>query len=300
MAGKKIGFIGIGNMGWPMSANLVNSGHQLIVFDINHDQAARFANEHKATHAKTLQELGENCEAVITMLPNGKTVRSVMLEMESTGLVGSLAKHSLLIDMSSSDPIGTRELGADLKQYGISMIDAPVSGGVPGAKDASLTIMIGCDAKELVEKAKPILSSLGKRLFETGPLGSGHAMKALNNFLAAAGFEATSEALIVGERFGLDPAIMVDILNVSTGRNFSTETVMISDVLTGKFSVGFALALIAKDLEIAANLARGLDMDAPMIQLNNKRWGEALSGVEDKSDFTAAFRYWESTASGNS
>ena len=295
----RIGFVGIGNMGWPMAANLARAGHELAVFDVNHEQTTRFAREHGATQAKTLQQLGAAADIVITMLPDGKVVRQVMLDMENGGLVHSLAPGSLLIDMSSSDPLGTRELGTALQPNDVKVIDAPVSGGLAGARDATLTIMIGGDDPDSIERARPVLACLGKRLFDTGPLGSGHAMKALNNFVAGAGFAAAAEALIVGERFGLDPAVIVDILNVSTGRNFSTETVIGSEVLSSRFATGFALALLAKDIRIAADLADGLGLDAPLVQLSNRRWSEALAGLGDGKDFTEAFRYWESVSSGD-
>ena len=295
----RIGFVGIGNMGWPMAANLARAGHELAVFDVNHEQTTRFATEHGATQAKTLQQLGAAADIVITMLPDGKVVRQVMLDMENGGLVHSLAPGSLLIDMSSSDPLGTRELGTALQPNDVKVIDAPVSGGLAGARDATLTIMIGGDDPDSIERARPVLACLGKRLFDTGPLGSGHAMKALNNFVAGAGFAAAAEALIMGKRFGLDPAVIVDILNVSTGRNFSTETVIGSEVLSSRFATGFALALLAKDIRIAADLADGLGLDAPLVQLSNRRWSEALAGLGDGKDFTEAFRYWESVSSGD-
>ena len=295
---ERIGFIGVGNMGWPMAANLARAGRAVTVFDVNQEQAARFAGEYGASHAKTLQELGAAADIVITMLPDGKVVRRVMLEMEDGGLAPYLAPGSLLIDMSSSDPLGTRELGTELQSHGLKLMDAPVSGGLAGARDGTLTIMMGGDDADSIERARPVLACLGKRLFETGPLGSGHAMKALNNFVAGAGFVAAAEALITGRRFGLDPAVIVDILNVSTGRNFTTETVIGTEVLNGRFATGFALALLAKDIRIAADLAGGLGLDAPLMQLSNRRWSEALAGLGGGKDFTEAFRYWESVASG--
>ena len=227
-----IGFIGIGNMGWPQAANLARAGRQVVAFDADPSRAERFAAENGTRWAKSLAELGAAVDVVVTMLPTGQIVRSVMIEMEGGGLARSLRPGALLIDMSSSDPIGTRELGEALAKYRIAVVDAPVSGGTRGAKEGTLTIMIGGDDKAAIARAKPILETMGKRLFDTGPLGSGHAMKALNNYVAATGFAAASEALIVGERFGLDPKVMVDIMNVSTGRNFSTENTIKGQVLT--------------------------------------------------------------------
>lgn len=291
MTETSIGFIGIGNMGWPMASNLVRAGHRVMVYDTDASRAVDFCSEHAdALQASTLGELGQNAGVVITMLPNGIIVRRVMLEEEG-GLAHALVPGALLIDMSSSDPIGTRELGEDLKKSGISFIDAPVSGGVPGARDASLAIMIGSDEPAAAARAIPVLKCLGTRLFETGPLGSGHAMKSLNNCVAAAGFAAASEALIVGERFGLDPAVMLQILNVSTGRNFSTEHSIGPHVLEQAFASGFALALLAKDVRIAADLARGLKLDTPFTRLVSEQFSAASQTLGPGSDFTDAFRY---------
>jgi 3-hydroxyisobutyrate dehydrogenase len=179
-----------------------------------------------------------------------------------------------------------------LQPHGVALVDAPVSGGTKGAQDGTLTIMIGGDDEAAVARAKPILECMGKRLFDTGPLGSGHAMKALNNYVAATGFAAASEALIVGERFGLDPKTMVDIMNVSTGRNFSTENTIKGQVLTRAFASGFALGLMAKDVKIAADLAAGLDLDAPILRLASARLGDAAGAVGGGKDHTVAYSFW--------
>ena len=293
MSENKIGFVGIGNMGGPMAANLVRAGRKVVVFDINPDQARKFADEHGTEAAATLAELGAAVEVVISMLPNGHDVRHMMLEQEDGGLVRSLKAGSLLIDMSSSDPIGTRELGKALEEYSIQLVDAPVSGGVPGAVDGSLAIMIGGDDSAAIERARPILSDMGKRLFETGPLGSGHAMKALNNIVAGAGFAAISEALITGQKFGLEPAVMIDILNSSTGRSFNSEYTFGSHVLNSSFASGFALALCCKDVKIAADLAKGQGLETPVLQMVSERWQKAGQGLGAGKDFTEAYAFWE-------
>ena len=194
--------------------------------------------------------------------------------------------------MSSSDPIGTCELGAALLERGIGIVDAPVSGAVPRAKDATLTIMIGGDDKAAIERAKPVLSAMGNRIVETGRLGSAHAMKALNNYVAAAGLAASSEALIAGRRFGLDPTVMVDIMNTSSGRNFSTEMFLKHLVLDDSYAPGFALALMAKDIKIAADLAEGLALDLPMLRFTDERWRAAVRKVGGEQDNMEVYRLW--------
>ena len=149
-----------------------------------------------------------------------------------------------------------------------------MSGGVPRAKDGTLAIMIGGNAGA-VQAVKPVLSKMGGKLFEVGGLGCGHAMKALNNFLAGTSFAAASEAVRVGRTFGLDPAVMIDVINVSTGRSFPTDLVMKQHVLSGTFATGFALGLLAKDVGIAADLASQVGADAPIVRMISDLWAEA-------------------------
>ena len=199
---KTIGFIGIGNMGRPMSANLVKGGYTVVLYDLDAKRAQQAAENIGAKFAATLAELGKQADAIVTMLPTGKEVRACLLETEGGALAANLPKDALVIDMSSADPVGTRALHADLAKRNLALVDAPVSGGVPRATDGTLAIMIGGETAA-VARAKPILSKMGTRLFEVGGSGNGHAMKALNNFVAGTGFIAVAEALLVGQRFGL-------------------------------------------------------------------------------------------------
>jgi len=279
-------------MGWPMAANVAKAGHRLTVYDTDAARSAQFAAEHACAQAGALADLAES-EFVITMLPTGRIVHEVYTTARNGGLIRHLRAGATAIDMSSSEPTDTRELGEALAARGVTLIDAPVSGAVPRAQTATLTIMIGGNELSAIERAKPLLSCMGNRLFETGPLGSGHAMKALNNFVAAAGFTAAAEALLIGKRFGLEPAKMVDILNVSTGRNFSTEVVMKEHVVGEKFSTGFALGLLAKDVKIAADLAQAVRLDAPLTQLVSDRWALAQSRLGASSDHSKAVLSWD-------
>ena len=289
---KTVGFIGIGNMGRPMAANLVKGGYQVVAYDADAKRAAQFAKDAGATSAATLAELGRQVDAIVTMLPTGKEVRACLLETEGGALAANLPKGALIIDMSSADPVGTRATHADLARRGLAFVDAPVSGGVPRATDGSLAIMIGGDAAA-VAAAKPVLSKMGTRLFEVGGPGNGHAMKALNNFVAGTGFIAVAEAVLVGKRFGLDPNVMIDVMNVSTGKNFNTENVVKQHVISGAFASGFALGLLAKDVKIAADLARAIDVDSPLTRLSSALLGEARDQVGSEKDHTLAYTYWE-------
>lgn len=290
----RIGFVGIGNMGTPMCGHIAKAGHDVVLYDADVERARRVAAANGCRAAQSVEELGSS-EFVVTMLPDGHAVRRVMLgEDGEGGLARHLRTGAVLIDMSSSDPVGTRELGKDLKPFGVELVDAPVSGAVPRATTATLAIMIGGDDPSAIERAKPILRCMGDRLFETGGLGNGHAMKALNNFIAATAFSACSEAILIAKRFGLDPEAMVDILNASTGRSFITEVVLKEHVIDGKFATGFQLGLLAKDVRIAADLGEAVKLDAPVSRLIRERWAMARDRLGPTRDNSEAIRSWDS------
>ena len=292
---RAVGFIGIGNMGRPMSRNLAAAGFDVTVFDLNVNAARAHADANGLTAVETMAGLA-GCDRIVTMLPDGKAVRAAMLG--ENGAAPHLAAGTLLIDMSSADPVGTQELGAELAAKGLAMVDAPVSGAVPRAEDGTLTIMVGSDDPALAERARPVLAGMGKEIVQTGPLGSGHAMKALNNYVAATGFAAVSEALIVGQKFGLAPGKMVEIMNTSTGRNFMTDLVMKPHVLDEAFATGFALALLSKDVGIAEDLASSLDMDARLLHTSAAMWREALADLPTGADNSEAYKAWRDRMSG--
>lgn len=289
----RVGFVGIGNMGWPMAANLCRAGFAVTVFDSDRHRRARFAAEFGAAAADSLAALGRAAEICVTMLPTGAIVRQALLEDEGGALAAALPNGAVVLDMSSSEPTGTQSLGQVLAAKGIALVDAPVSGGVPRAEAGTLTLMIGGDDAAAIAKATPVLEAMGKQLFRTGPLGSGHAMKALNNYVAAAAFIASTEAIRVGRRFGLDPATMVDIMNVSTGRNFNSEMTIKQHVISGSFATGFQLGLMTKDVKIAADLAESIAIEAPLSRLVRALWTDAREGVGERADFTAAVKHWQ-------
>jgi len=287
----RVGFVGIGNMGEPMAANLAKKGFAVVAYDKDAGRAERFAREHgpDCAAAATPRDLAP-VDALITMLPTGTDVRQALLE---DGIASHLRRGTLVIDMSSSDPVGTRALGPQLAARGLVFMDAPVSGAVPRARTGTLAIMIGCADRAVIERARPILLAMGERLFEVGPLGAGHAMKALNNFLAGTAFAAACEALLAGQRFGLDPATMIDVLNASSGRSWVTELVMKEQVIERRHSSGFALGLLAKDVKIAADLAAAMKLDAPVMRLISERWIEARDRLGYGRDNTEAVLAWD-------
>jgi 3-hydroxyisobutyrate dehydrogenase len=276
-------------MGAPMAACIARARHELTLYDSAPERARQIASECACRVADGLDGLADS-DFVVTMLPTGRIVHDLYVR---EGLARKLRPGTIAIDMSSSDPVGTRELGAALASSGITLIDAPVSGGVPRALQGTLTIMIGGDDPAAIERARPLLRAMGDRLFDTGGLGSGHAMKALNNFVAAASFAACAEALLTGQRFGLDPTRMVEILNVSTGRNFHTDLVLREHVIGGKFATGFQLGLLAKDVRIAADLAHDLGLDAPLAQLVSQRFETARDALGYARDHSEAIKAWD-------
>jgi 3-hydroxyisobutyrate dehydrogenase len=278
-----------------MAANLIRGGYEVTAYDIAPDRAQRFAREHGARSATGLDVLGQSADLIITMLPSGREVRQVLLEMDGGALAQNLRAGSFVVDMSSSAPVATRALGPDLAARQIALVDAPVSGGVPRAREGTLAIMIGGDSGS-VAAVKPVLAKMGSKLFEVGSLGCGHALKALNNFLAGTSFAAASEAIRVGTQFGLDPAVMIDVINVSTGRSFSTDQVMKQHVLSGNFATGFALGLLAKDVGIAADLAAQVGTEAPILRMISQMWAQARDGLGGDCDHSRAAAYWERSA----
>ncbi|POR50970.1 NAD(P)-dependent oxidoreductase [Bosea psychrotolerans] len=282
-----IALIGLGQMGLPMAARLILAGFQVHGADPSETARALFEQGGGKAFADAAQA-AKGASAIITMLPNGKIVRDVLLG--ANGIAPRLPKGTLIIDMSSSAPTDTTSLAAELAPFGLPLLDAPVSGGVKRAIDGSLAIMAGGPEVE-VERAGPILQAMGKSIFATGPTGSGHAMKALNNYVSAAGLIAASEALLVGRSFGLKPDTIVDVLNASTGRNNSTEVKMKPFVISEAFNSGFSFALMAKDLRIAADLATHLGLGIPQIAAVARLWEEAKGKLKPDADHTEIYRY---------
>jgi len=289
-AGASVGFVGVGNMGWRMAGNLATAGFSLVVRDSDPGAQHKFVTVHGGKPADSPQSFA-GAAVVVTMLPDGAAVREAILGWEG-GIAAALEPGAVVLDMSSSHPVGTKALAADLAPAGIRVVDAPVSGGITRAESGTLSLMVGGEDEDAFELVRPVLETVGERIFRTGPLGSGHAMKALNNFLGASTYTTAAEALAIGKQFGLDPRVMLDVVNSSTGRSFNTEVVMKEDVVTGRYHTGFALGLLAKDVGIAASLAESVGVDAPACQLVRRRWAEAAAELGFAADHSVAHRQW--------
>jgi len=285
----KVAFIGVGTMGKPMAANLVKGGHQVRVFDSNTALAAQVATEIGATACTRMQEIA-GVDFIVTMLPDGKVVRAVALG--DGGIVSLAARGTIVLDMSSSQPMITRETGAALAAKGITLIDAPVSGGAARAITGTLTIMIGGDDAAAITRAKPILACMGNTLFDVGKLGSGHAAKALNNVVAAGNYGVLTEALMVAARYGIDQETLVDIISVSTGQSFISSVVMKQFVVPQTYNSGFKIGLLAKDAAIAAELSTDLGCETPFIALTDEHWARARDALGATEDHSKAIQVW--------
>lgn len=288
---QPIGLVGVGNMGAPMARCLVKAGNPVMLYDARPEVTAPLLSETNLfSAAADLQSLGRACATVITMLPDSKIVRLATFGEGGNGGFGTaLAKGSIIIDMSSSYPLDTVQLGEELAALGIALVDAPVSGGVPRAVTGELAIMAGGKPED-IDRIMAVLATMG-RVHRTGALGSGHAMKALNNYVSAAGLIATSEALVVGQRFGLEPGQMIEILNASSGKNNTTENKATRYMLSGAFNSGFALALMDKDVGMARRLAGEIGVPAGELDFVSGLLSRALADLGQGADHTAVYKW---------
>ena len=284
---KRIAFAGIGNMGWPMAANLVKAGFEVTVCDVVPGRAASFATETGAKAAAAPAEAANGADCVVMIVPTSKQVGEAVEAM-----LPSLKPGMLVIDMTSGQPGRTREIAAMLAGHGVAMIDCPVSGGVPRAKSGQLAIMVGGPAAE-IDRAEPVLKAMGTSIYRCGDIGAGQAMKALNNLVSAGGYLIGVEALLIGQRFGLDPTTMVDVLNASSGMNNSTQKKFKEYVLSRRFDAGFGLDLMVKDLSIALEVGRETTTPAPFAALCREMWLAASTSLGPGVDHTALAKMLE-------
>jgi len=289
----KTGFVGLGHVGRPMAGSLATAGWPLIVYDLDEAVMAAFAHEHGCESATAPTDLAST-DVVVTMLPNGDVVREVLLE---SGLADALRPGTLVLDTSSSDPLGTRELAAALDERSIQFVDAGVSMPEGGrAAERMITFMCGADDEESFARAEAVLRVMGNRVFLLGPVGSGHVMKTLNNYIATATLVASLDALVAAEKCGLDPAVLLDVLNVSTGRNFNTEFPLRERAITRRFDSGYALGLLVKDLRIAERFANRTELESPLFELLRRQLEEAMDDLGPGVDHLRVLEHWERRA----
>ena len=281
--------VGLGRMGVPMGvhlhAHLAGIGGGLVGHDVT-DAAKQAASDAGIPLADDLPAAVSQADALVLMLPSSRHVESVLRD---DALLAALRPGTVVVDMGSSEPLSTRALADDLARLDVTLVDAPVSGGVVGAVAGTLTVMAGGD-DHVVERVLPLLGSVG-RVVRTGAVGSGHALKALNNLLSATTLLISSEALQAGRRFGLDDDAMLSVINSSTGRSWSTEFKWPTFVVPETYDSGFAMSLLVKDMRIATDLARGLGLPSLLGEASLQRWADALDALGQDADHTEIARY---------
>ena len=284
-----VAFIGLGNMGGPMAANLVKADHTVTVFDLS-ATACEQLREAGAGVAESAAEAAAGVDYAISMLPAGKHVAAIYLGDE--GLLSGLDTGTTVLDCSTIDAATAREVGSAAAALGIGFMDAPVSGGVAAAAAGTLAFMCGGEATTF-EKARLILADMGKNIFHAGPAGSGQVAKGCNNMLLAIHMIGTCEALEMGVRNGLDPAVLSEIMLASSGRNWSLEVynpypgVMESAPASNDYRPGFMVDLMAKDLGLAMQIAEQSGVDNAMGRLAQQRYGEHRSAGNGERDFSS-------------
>jgi 3-hydroxyisobutyrate dehydrogenase len=288
---KTVGFVGLGNMGFPMAGHLARAGFDLIVADAAPGVADRFVAAHGGAVADSLAMMGGAADAVITMLPTGAIVREVACGPGDC-IADGMKEGALLIDMSTSNPVDTRSLGDELAPRGIAMVDAPVAGGVVFATDATLSVTAGGDPGNIA-RCRPLFDAMARDVIHCGALGAGHAMKALNNFVNASALITAFEALAIGKRFGLEPKVMLTSMTAAaTGRNNPIEKKVKPYIADPGHVTGMALALLAKDVGIAADTARSVGAFSPIAELCNTLWHDAAEKYGGDKDQIDVVRLW--------
>jgi 3-hydroxyisobutyrate dehydrogenase len=289
-----IAFIGLGLMGVPMVNNLLKAGFSVTGFDLNSEVAEKFSGQNNFKFSKTAVEAVSDAAVTILMLPDSSIIDVVIWgKAGQEGISAHLKKGSLLIDMSSASPVSSRDNNQKLNAIGISYVDAPVSGGVKKAIDGTLSIIVGGSSEDF-EKTHPLLEVMGKSITHVGAAGAAHAVKALNNYISAAGLIAVSESLIAAEKFGLDTHVVNKVFNTSTGKNNSTENKVENFMLNGAFNSGFSLALMSKDVQIALKFIKDMGCYSDLAQQCVNTSEEANKSLGKGADHTAVFKYVKS------
>jgi 3-hydroxyisobutyrate dehydrogenase len=285
-------FLGLGAIGTPMAAHLARRG-SLTIWNRTAARASEFARSHGARAAATPREAAAGAQVVITCLPTSREVEALLNGPD--GLLAGLGRGALLIDCTSGEPGASRRIAARLAQNGVAFADAPVSGGTSGAEAGTLTVMVGGD-REVFERARPVLSAFGKRIEHLGPVGAGHAMKAVNNALLAVNLIAVGEGLAALVKAGVSARAAVEILNASSGRSFVSETLVPERVLTGRWPRTFRLGLLDKDVSIARTFLRETGVEGPLFDLAGEFFAHARAELGESADHVEAIRMIEQHA----
>jgi 3-hydroxyisobutyrate dehydrogenase len=288
-----IAFLGLGAIGRPMAARVAGSGLPLTVWNRTASRAADFAKEFGARHAATPADAARDADVVVTCMPTSQDVASLLDGPE--GLIAGLGNGATLIDCTSGDPATSRKIRDALAERNVGYIDAPVSGGTTGAEKGTLTIMVGGDAAVL-ERARPVLETFGQKIVHCGDVGAGDAVKAVNNAFLATHILAAAEGLAALVKMGVDPKVALDVINASSGRSNASMNLIPERVITRKFPRTFRLALLEKDVGIAAEVARDTRTPAPILQLTADLFRIARGEFGEVADHVEAVKMVEQWA----
>jgi 3-hydroxyisobutyrate dehydrogenase len=281
-----VAFVGLGNMGLPMAGRLVAAGATVAGFDVS-DAARASLESAGGSAAPSAAQAARDADVVILMLPNSDIVDAVLSGED--GILAAIRPGSIILDMSSSEPLRTRALAESVEAAGARLVDAPVSGGVKGAQNGTLTIMVG-GAEEDFDRVRNLLEALGNPA-HVGAIGAGHALKSINNLMSAAHLWATSEAMLTGIAFGLEPDTMLAAINRSSGRSGSTELKWPNFIVPGTYNSGFALSLMLKDMRIATGLAERLGVPHTLSDQVVAHWSAASADLGPSADHTEVARW---------
>ena len=287
----RVAFIGLGAIGAPMARHLARDPFDLVVWNRTRQKAEEFATEGKVRVASSPVEAATRADVVITCLPSSREVKQLM----DDGMAEAVSSGALVIDCTSGDPATSRTIAAQLEERSVAFIDAPVSGGVKGAVAGTLTVMCGADAATL-ERARPVLESFGKKIVHCGPVGAGDAVKAMNQALLAIHIWSAGEALASLAKLGVDTAVALDVINGSSGRSNASENLFTERVLGRAFPRTFKLALLDKDVGIAADIARSEGVPSPFVELAAQLFREAHAELGEEADHVEAVKVIEERA----
>jgi 3-hydroxyisobutyrate dehydrogenase len=288
-----VAFLGLGAIGTPMARHLVAPEFSLAVWNRTASKAAAFAAEHHVRHAATPADAARGADVVITCLPTSHDV-AALLEGED-GLLAGMAKGSVLVDCTSGDPAGSRRTAARLAERGIGFLDAPVSGGVVGAEAGTLTVQVGGD-EAVLARVLPVIDAFGEKIVHCGPVGSAHALKAVNNALLAVHIWSLAEGMATLTKAGVKPSVALDVINASSGRSNTSMNLFGQRALTRAWPRTFRLALLDKDIGIAAQVAREQQVPSPLIQLTAELFAAAHKELGEEADHVEAAKIVERQA----
>jgi 3-hydroxyisobutyrate dehydrogenase len=288
----RVSFLGLGAIGRPMAAHLARS-HELTVWNRTASRADEFAQTHGARVAQTPQKAAQSAEVILTCLPNSGEVQQILEGPE--GILSGIRTGALFLDCTSGEPAASVRISAQLQARGVDFADAPVSGGTNGAEAGTLTVMVG-GSDATFERAKPILTLFAKRIEHMGPVGTGHAMKAINNALLAVGILAFGEGMVGLVKAGVPAKKAVEVLNASSGRSFVSEVLVPDRVMTGAWPVTFRLALLAKDVDIACRFLAEQGIESSLLDRASQLLNAARARLGEGADYMEAIRLQEQDA----